>query len=52
MTAKESVLFIRPVPRELKQKFKAHCAAAGKSMTEVVMDFMRRAVAKETKGKP
>lgn len=36
---------IKGLPVEVKNYFKAHCAKMGKSMNEVITDFMRKTVA-------
>ena len=46
-----AVLNMRNIPDRLKNDFKAYCAKQGKTMQEVILAFMRRAVAKEAKRK-
>lgn len=41
---KTATLFLRDLPREVKDAFKAHCARRGKSMTETIVQFMRQTV--------
>ena len=42
-------LNLRNIPLELRNQFKAVCAAKGKTMTEAIIEFMRREV---EKGRP
>lgn len=35
------VVFIRTVPREVKRKFKKECQKKGRTMTNVLVNFMR-----------
>lgn len=44
-----STLNLRNVPLELRNQFKAACAAKGETMTEAVIEFMQKEV---EKGKP
>jgi hypothetical protein len=39
-----STLFIRYIPVEVKLFFKAHCAKRGKTMSQVVIKFMKDSV--------
>jgi hypothetical protein len=39
-------LNLRNVPPDLRNKFKAACAAKGKNMTEVIVEYMKREVEK------
>jgi len=41
-----STIFIKSIPRTLKSNFKAYCARRDKSMTQVLLRFMRDSVAK------
>lgn len=41
-----SILYIRGVPFEVKAHFKAYCAKRGKSMTDVIVELMRRQIEK------
>jgi len=42
-----SVLYIRDLPTDVKAQFKAHCAARGKTMREVIIHFMKDKIRKE-----
>lgn len=48
ITGKDSVLFIKGIPKELKDRFHAHCARRGKSMTDTVVSFMRSVIKEES----
>ena len=41
---REAVIYIRSIPRDVKDQFKAWCAKRGYTMTEMVEHFMRRSV--------
>lgn len=38
---KHASLYIREIPPETKRRFKAHCAKRGKTMTQIIVDFMK-----------
>ena len=39
---KEGVVYLRRLPTEVKNQFKAACARRGQTMTDVLVAFMRR----------
>lgn len=41
---KEGSLFLRNIPRQIKDRFKAYCAKRGSDMTDTVVEFMRRCI--------
>jgi hypothetical protein len=47
----KGTLYIRGVPKNLKDFFKAACAKRGIAMTEKIIDMMKEYVAKENKEK-
>ncbi len=46
---KTGVLFIRNLRTHIKDQFKAYCARRGKSMTEMIENFMLKALEDEIK---
>lgn len=43
----QTVLFIKGVPRDLKAHFHAACAKSGKTMKDVILDFMSQVATQE-----
>lgn len=43
------VLYIRPVPRGVKDMFRAACVKRGKSMKEVIVEFMKEYIQNDNK---
>lgn len=47
--SKDACIFLRNIPRSVKDHFKAHCAKRGISMTAKIVDMMREAIQKDNK---
>lgn len=45
---REGVLYIRSIPRDVKDQFKAWCVLRGVSMTEQIEQLMRDTIKKES----
>ncbi len=48
MTDTKSTLYIRHVPREVKDHFKAYCAKRGITMADMVTEMMREKIRKDS----
>lgn len=46
----DATLYIRDMPRGVKDHFKAYCDRRGKTMREVILAFMRERIQKDVKG--
>ncbi len=44
------VIYIRGIPRDTKDRFKAYCYARGTDMTKAINDFMEKCVREDTNG--
>jgi len=44
-----TAIYIRPVPVDIKDKFKAYCARRGKFMRDAFIDFMRECIEADAK---
>lgn len=44
-----AALYIRDLPRDVKDQFKAHCARRGTSMTKRIEELMRGAIKADRK---
>lgn len=44
-----STLYIRELPRDLKDHFKAHCTLRGITMTDKIIELMKETISKESK---
>lgn len=42
-------IYLRNVPRHIKEQFKAVCARRGENMTESIVNFMKQTVDEENK---
>lgn len=45
--SKQTVIYVRHVPRELKSAFKAHCALRGITINQGVIDAIKEKLKKE-----
>lgn len=46
----DATLYIRDMPRGVKDHFKAYCDRRGKTMREVILTFMRERILKDAQG--
>ena len=47
--SKPACVFLRNIPRGVKDHFKAYCAKRGITMTDKIVDMMREAIKKDNK---
>ena len=46
-----SIIYIRGIPDELKNQFKAHCAKRGRTMRKAIIQFMKDTIEAKDKKK-